>query len=317
LQTNDQTGALSDFETLINRHPQAKEREDAMLQRALLLGNLQRPSEMSAGFERLLAEYPQSSAAAQAHFWIGYHAAESKKHQDALAPLEKARELDPEKYGERATLRLLLCHYYLEDREAAAREAQQLGPDKAPREVRTWLGLSALEAGDYARAVEFLAPLAAAEPDDRDLHMALAEAQVRAGRHEQARGTLATLLPKVHEPKNKARAHLLMADALIGLQQGEQAKESAEEAQRLQPEGRLNAEARIANGRALLAQQRYDDAARAFMAVALLYDEKDLTPEALLLAERAYTEAGNTADAGRAREERERRYPEFQEPSAS
>lgn len=317
LETGDQVAALADFEAVIDRYRDAKEREDAMTQRALLLGNMQRPAEMAAGFERLLAEYPGSKAGAQAHFWIGYAASDAGQHGKAIAPLEKARELDPEKYGERATLRLLLSHYQLQDREATGREAKTLGPEKAPTEVREWLGMSALEAGDYTTAVEFIAPLAARDDATPELRMSLAQAQLGAGQNAAARATLDKLLPKVHEPRAKARAHLLMADVLIALRDGTAAKTQAEEAQRLQPEGRLNAEARMANGRALFAQDKFDDAARAFMAVALLYDEKDLTPQALVLAEQAYRRAENTGDADRAREELQRRYPDFKLPVPS
>jgi len=317
LETGDNVAALADFEAVIDRYRDAKEREDAMTQRALLLGNLQRPSEMAAGFERLLADYPESKAGAQAHFWIGYAASDAGRPREAIASLEKARELDPDKYGERATLRLLLSHYQLQDREATGREAKTLGPEKAPAEVREWLGMSALEAADYATAAEFLAPLAEVEGATPELRISLAQAQLGAGQNEAARTTLDKLMPKVHEPRLKARTHLLMADVLIALRDGAAAKTQAEEAQRLQPEGRLNAEARLANGRALLAQDKFDDAARAFMAVALLYDEKDLTPQALVLAEQAYRRADNTGDADRAREELQRRYPDFKPPVSS
>jgi len=67
----------------------------------------------------------------------------------------------------------------------------------------------------------------------------------------------------------------------------------------------------------LLAQDRFDDAARAFMAVALLYDDKDLSPQALNLAEQAYRRANNVTDAERAREELQRRYPDFKAPASS
>ncbi len=317
LETGEQIAALADFEAVIDRYRDAKEREDAMLQRALLLGNMQRSAEMSAAFERLLAEYPETKAAAQANFWIGYAASDAKKYRESIKPLETARKLDPEKYGERATLRLLLSHYHLEDRKSAAREAKTLGPEKAPSEVREWLGLSALEDDDYTMAVEFLAPLAANKDASPELRTSLAQAQVGAGQMEAACATLEQLLPKVHEPRAKARAHLLLAEALIGMKDGAAAKTQAEEAQRLQPEGRLNAEARLANGRALLAQDKFDDAARAFMAVALLYDEKDLTPQALVLAEQAYRRADNTTDAERAREELQRRYPDYKPPAQS
>lgn len=317
LETGQNEEALADFTEIVERHPDAPGREDALLQRALVLGNLKRFAEMSAAFERLLAEYPESKSAAQAKFWIGYTAFEAKKYRDAIKALEESRRIDPSKYGERAAMRLLLCHYYLEDRESAAREAESLGPDKVPAEVRTWLGMAALAAGDNARAAEFLRPLADAPDASDDLLLSLAQAQLGAGDCASARATAAKLLPRLHEPKIKARAHLLMSRALAGLGKGDEAKAQAEEALKLQPEGRLNAEARLANGRALLAQNRYDDAARAFMAVALLYDEKDLTPEALSRAEQAYRKAGAEADAQRAREELQRRYPEYKADRAA
>lgn len=317
IETGQREEALADFGIIIDRFPTAREREDAMLQRALVLGNLERAAEMTAAFQRLLAEYPESDSAAQANFWIGVAAFDAKNYRDAIEPLDNARRLDAERYGERATLRLLLSHYYLEDLAAASREAGALGADKVPAEVRTWIGLSSLEAGDYEGAVASLGPQAEADETDNDILLALARAQVGAGQAEAARGTLEKLLPRLHEPKTKARAHLLFAEAYLETGDGEAAKDQAEAALKLQPEGRLNAEARMANGRALLAQARYDDAARAFMALALLYDEQDLSPQALALAERAYLQADNAEDAERAREELERRYPDFKPPAAS
>ena len=60
-----------------------------------------------------------------------------------------------------------------------------------------------------------------------------------------------------------------------------------------------------------MAQNLDDAAARAFMALALLYQEEDLTPEALVLAEEAYLRADNPLDATLAREDRQRRYPDY------
>ncbi|MBE2179084.1 MAG: tetratricopeptide repeat protein [Chthoniobacterales bacterium] len=317
LQNGQKEEALADFSMIIDRYRDAKEREDAMLQRALLLGNMERPAEMAAAFQRLLTEYPGSKTAAQAQFWIGYVAFEGKKYKEAIPALEQARKLDPENYGERSTLRLLLSHYYLENREAAGLEASALGTDKVPTEVRNWLGMSALEAGDNAAAIEFLTPLATADDASDDLRMSLARAQLGAAKYDLAKETLQKLLPRVHEPNAKARVHLMMAEALIGLKDGAAAKAQADEAQRLQPQGRINAEARLANGQALLAQGLFDDAARAFMAVALLYDEKDITPQALVMAEQAYMKANNPADAERAREELARRYPDYKPPASS
>ena len=317
LQTGQMEEALNDFGAIIEKQKDAPERESAMLQRALVLGKLNRSAEMSEAFARLLAEYPETKAAGQANFWTGYAAFDAKKYREAVPALEAARKLDAAKYGERASVRLLLAHYYLEDRAAAAKEARALGAEKSPAEVRQWLGLSALEAGDFAEAREFLEPLGTAEEADNELRFSLASAQAGAKDPAAARATLDKLLPRLHEPKEKAKAHLMLAGALIDAGDGEAAKTQAEEALRLQPEGRVNAEARLVNGRALFAQNRYDDAARAFMAIALLYDEKDLTPEALVLAEESYRRAQNIPDAERAREELQRRYPDYKPPAQS
>lgn len=317
MQTGQFDEALTDFSAIIGKKADAPEREAAMLQQALLLGKLARTSEMSEAFRRLLAEYPQTKAAGQAQFWIGHAAFEEKRYADAIPSFEAARKADGAAYGERATLRLLLAHYYLQDRVAAAAEAKLLGVDKCPAEVRKWLGLSALEAGDFASAREFLEQPGSADDADDELRFALARAQAGTKDHAAARATLQKLLSRLVEPKDKAKAHLIMADTLIEAGDGAGAKQHAEEALRLQPEGRLNAEARLANGRALYAQSRYDDAARAFMAIALLYDDKDLTPRALVLAEESYRRAQNIPDAERAREELQKRYPDYKPPAKS
>jgi len=317
MQTGQLEEALADLSAIIEKKKDAPEREAAMLQRALLLGKLSRSGEMSEAFKRLLADYPQTKASAQANFWIGYGAFEAKKYEEAVPALKLARETDKDNYGERASLRLLLAYYYMQDRASSAAEARSLGPEKSPTEVRKWLGLTALDAGDFAEAREFLEPLGSAEDADDEIRFSLARAQAGAKDPAAARATVEKLLSRLHEPKQKAKAHLMLADALVDSGDGAGAKAQAEEALRLQPEGRINAEARLANGRALFVQNRYDDAARAFMAIALLYDEKDLTPQALLLAEEAYRRAQNVPDAERAREELQRRYPDYKPPAKS
>lgn len=317
MQTGQYEEAINDFSAIIEKKKDAPEREAAMLQQALLLGKLARSTEMSQAFKRLLADYPQTKAAAQANFWIGYAAFEGKQYSDAVPALKAARDMDTENYGERASVRLLLSYYYLQDRAAASAEAKTLGAEKSPAEVRKWLGLSALDAGDFAEAKEFLQQLGSADDADDELRFALARAQTGVKDQAAARTTLQKLLPRLVQPKDKAKAHLMMAETFIAEGDGSGAKQHAEEALRLQPEGRANAEARMVNGRALLAQNRYDDAARAFMAIALLYDDNDLTPQALVLAEDCYRRARNTPDAERAREELQRRYPDYKPPARS
>jgi len=111
-EDRDFEGALADFEKLSSDYPKAPERELALQQKALLLGQLKRNDAMAEAFAQLLKDYPASKAAPQAHYWTGWAAFESKDYAKALTELKTARKGDPKQFGERAGLRILLCNYY-------------------------------------------------------------------------------------------------------------------------------------------------------------------------------------------------------------
>ena len=67
-------------------------------------------------------EFPHTSAAAQANYWIGWAAYAAKDYKASIAPLEMARKLDKAQFFERATLRIIAAHYTLEERDALAAE---------------------------------------------------------------------------------------------------------------------------------------------------------------------------------------------------
>ncbi len=56
---------------------------------------------MTATFRQLLKEYPNGTGTAQANYWIGWAAFEAKHYEDAIAPLSKARELNPDEFAEK------------------------------------------------------------------------------------------------------------------------------------------------------------------------------------------------------------------------
>ena len=122
LRSKDLPGALKDLNQLIAKHPKAKEREPAFEQKAIIQGQLNDSAGMAETYKLLLKEFPETAAAADANYWIGWVAFENKNYKDAPGPLGAARDADKEKYLERASLRILLAHYYVEDWEAVARE---------------------------------------------------------------------------------------------------------------------------------------------------------------------------------------------------
>ena len=77
---------------------------------------------MADAFGQLLKEFPKSSVAAQANYYIGKAAFDAKDYKGALAPLEAARQLNKEQYYNLATLRILSAFFYLRDRASLTKE---------------------------------------------------------------------------------------------------------------------------------------------------------------------------------------------------
>lgn len=305
--------AIQDFDLLISKYPGSRERELALLQKALIFGQQQKYGEMSGTFEQLLKEYPKSAAGAQAHFWLGWAAFEQKDYKKALQMLERARSLDPAQYGERATLRIILANYYLEDRAAVVREAAGYKGGNLPAEISLWLATQWVAEGKFEKAEAILLPLTkspAAVPPD--VWINLAEVQIRLGKFKQARGPADKFLEVARDPASRARALIASARVSLGAKEFEEATRQIEEALLLQPEGRLNAEARMASGDVLFEQANFDGAARAYMTVSVLTNDPAVAPRALQQAAGAYRRANNKPEAEKALAELKQRFPDFQ-----
>lgn len=306
------SGALADFELLITEHRDAKERELALQQKALILGQQQDYKGMIATFEQLLKEYPKTTAAGQAHFWIGWAQYENKDYKAAIASLEEARKTDPAQYGERAGLRIILCHYYLQDRAALTKALAANKNIEIPAEVSRWLGRKCFEEGDYAGAVRYLSPVVSSgKTADPDAQIELAEAQIQVGKASDAAPHVAEFLKTAREPYTRARGLLAQARVALAARQFDEATKINEDAMMLQPEGPLNAESRMVSASILAAQGKYEDAAKGYLTIAVLYNDPAITPRALEKAAEAYREAGNSFEAAKAQKELQDRFPSF------
>lgn len=309
-ESKDFEGALADFNLLAQSYPKAPERELALQQKALLLGQLQRNAGMDEAFGELLRDYPGSKAAAQAHYWRGWVAFEAKDYAKALTELAGARTADPKQFGERAGLRILLCHYYLGDAPATAREAAAIKPSLIPPEVGRWLGQKSLESGDRAAAERFLAPLAkeglpgASDPEIQGM---LASSLTGQGKFKEAQAPASACLKLSRDPASRAKALLVLADIQRSLKNFTSAAAQIEEAMLLQPEGPINAEARLLSGDILASRQDFPGAAKAYLTVAYLNDDEGLATRAFGKAAEAYRRAGNTTEEQKAREELRKR----------
>lgn len=316
--TKNYDAALADLNMLLTKYPAAREREAALQQKALILGQKDDPKGMADAFRQLLKEYPKSSVAAQANYYIGKAAFDTKDYKAALTPLDTARQLNKEQYYNLATLRIVSSYFYLKDRAALSKEVEGFvatNPEaRIPAEILEWLGLEYYNEKNYAAAAKFLTLLGKVESLGNvkpDFWFYLADAETKQKNFAQAEAAYEKYLQLATDPAAKAKTLLALGAAKISSHKPDEAQKIAEEIMSLQPEGRVNAEARLLAGDVQLERQNFDEAGRAFMGVALLYDDPAITPRALQKAALAYQKAGKKEEADRVAKQLREKYPDF------
>ena len=90
--------ALQDYQTLATKYSKSNELEFALQQLAVIQLESKDTPAMIAAFLNLLEKFPETSAAAEAHFWIGSGYIQQKKYKQAIPFLDKARQLDKKTY---------------------------------------------------------------------------------------------------------------------------------------------------------------------------------------------------------------------------
>ncbi len=314
-QLKNYPAALADFSEIITNHPQAKEREIALEQKALIQGQQEDPRGMTDTFRLLLKSYPKSEAAGLAHFYIGTAAYDAKDFKPALAEFEAARKSDPKDYGARASLRVALCHYQLQDKVKLATEVEAYRKSKyqpdIPAQVLRWLGEAQLRDKEYAAAEANLL-IAANSPtnDTPETWLKLARCRVQLKKPEAALEDIDKYLELAGEnPPARALGLIERGEAELAAGRFDGAVKSAEEAARLQPEGLGNLRARLLAGDIDAARGNFDAAAKAYMSIAILTDDADVAPRALRKAVETFRKLNRPEDATRALDELKSRFP--------
>jgi len=312
--------ALVDLNTILGKYPGAHEREAALQLKALILGQQENTQSMVETFRQLLKEFPKSSVAAQAQYYIGKAAFEAKDYKTAMTALNAARQLNKEQYYNLASLRLILCQFYLKDQAALTKEVNSFmaqsrnGGMNVPPEVLEWLGIEYYKEKNYEAAEKYLSALG--KIDNRgsikpDFLFYLGDAATKLKNLPESEEAFGKYLQVAKDPAGKAKVLLALGAVKIGVHKPDDAQKIAEEIMTLQPEGRVNAEARLLAGDVQLERGNFDDAGKAFMGVALLYDDPAITPRALDKASSAYQRAGKTTEADRLARELHERYPNY------
>ena len=317
-QDKNYDAALSDWNMILTKYPGAREREEALQHKALILGQQQNPKGMSDTFRQLLKEFPKSPAAAQAQYYIGKAAFEARDYKAALPALNAARQLNKDQYYNPATVRIISCYFGLRDRAALTKEIDGfLAANPAgsiPGEILEWLGMQYYNEKNYAAAEKYLGVLGKIDnpPNVKpDFWFYLGDAAGKLQNFDEAENAFGKYLQIATDPAGKAKVLLALGAVKIAAHKPDDAQKIAEQIMTLQPEGRVNAEARLLSGDVQFERGHFEDAGKAFMGVALLYDDPAITPRALHKAALAYQRAGKTEEADRVARQLREKYPNY------
>ncbi|HWY40710.1 MAG TPA: tetratricopeptide repeat protein [Chthoniobacterales bacterium] len=308
--------ALADWNAILANYPNAREREEALQRKALILGQQENKKGMADAFRQLLKEFPKSAAGPMAHFYIGKAAFELKDYKTALNDLNAARQLDKNRYYTQATILIISCYYFgSHDRNAVTKESDALLAEnpsaRIPAEILEWLGTEYYNQQNYVAAEKYLAVLGRIDnpPVKPDFWFYLGDAAARQQKYDEAENALGKYLEVANDPAGKAKVLLKLGDVKIAAHKPDDAQKIAEQIMVLQPEGQVNAQARLLAGDVQFERGKFEEAGKAFMGVALLYDDPAITPRALKKAATAYQRAGMTAEADKVVKQLRERYP--------
>src|SRR5438445_1351815 len=162
-QDKNYAAAVADLNTILSKYPKTHEREAALQLKALILGQQENTKGMMETFRQLLREFPKSSIAAQAQYYIGKAAFESKDYKTELTAINTARQLNKDQYYNLASLRIMLCQFYLKDRNALTKEVNSFMANSpntnVPPEVLEWLGIGYYNEKNFQAAEKYLSAL--------------------------------------------------------------------------------------------------------------------------------------------------------------
>jgi len=330
----DHQFALGDYLDIAKRFSESPELEFALQQTALIYAHLRKIPEMIASYQNLLAKFPATEGAGEAHYWMGVGNFDLERFEESLVDLSKARELDPE-YEDKATLRIIIAQYQLEDIPQLAIESRRYlerapvpaNDGKAlpkrtaiPPQILEFLGRKLAESGKFEDAEFFLASIADTKNPEKtsaSIWKLVAECRMKLKKHQESIAAWDHFLVQTERPSERAAAYLSRGKSQLCLRDFEAARNSAQESLRSQKEGRTNAEARLLLGDISVESGDLEGAAKEFVVVSQIFMDPEITPKALDKAANAYRSLGNQAKAQEYEEQLAATYPNYQKSASA
>lgn len=327
----DHKFALGDYLEIAKRYPDSPELEFSLQQIALIYAHLREIPEMIQAYKNLLAKFPETDGAGEAHYWIGVGQFDTEEFLAAIESLKKARELDPT-LDDKATFRIAIAHYQLDQVDELAVEAKRYlaakpaepaaggaARSELPPQVLEHLGREMFQAARHEEAEFFLTALtdpANPEKTAASVWRILGQARAKLKKHQDAIAAFDQFLLQTERPSERAAAYLDRGVAQLCLGDHGAARNSAQESLRSQKEGRTNAEARLLLGDISAAGGNLSEAVKDYLVVSQIFMDPEITPKALTKAINAYRTLGDQAKAQELTQELSRSYPGYKAPAS-
>ena len=314
--------AAQDFLTIIEKYPNSEATEYAYQQAANLSADKNDVHGMIRLYEGLLAKYPNSKAAPDAHYALGRGYYQLKEYAKSADHLRKARDADPKNYGRAAGSRLVLACYALRDAVALRTELdlflKEAKPSELPPQVPAWLGVRLYEDGDPSAAAKYLS-MAANDQDPKAtqpiIWKFLAKSRLDAGLFADAVKASDHYLATVEQAASKASGLLDKARAQYGLKDYDAADATAMAGQSSVRQGKTNAWLALLRGDIAAARERWEEAIKFYIVPSETMVDPEITPLALYKLAAALQKSGDREEAKKYRAQLEKQFPAFTPPA--
>lgn len=323
MQTGDATGALEDWEALLNKKPavDTHSRTEAQLQKALVLLELKQNEDSLKTLEDLLEANSEGAPVAAAHYWRGVLLAADEQWEAAEAALRMSLALTPdEAMAALARLRLVGVLQRLNRMDEAADQIEPLlaQPERVAENpaLVEWLIQRRFEQDQFPSILT--AATALAEHSKAAVWRQIGwywvgTAQAQLGEPTAATEAYKKAVALKAQTREGAEARLLLAALELKAKKYKQAAEryaAAADAAGAEDAQDLRVRAYFGLGEVAEAQGQPEKAARHYMSVAVLYDDPEWTPHSLYRAGEMFRQAGLKDQQTAAWRELGERYPE-------
>ena len=334
VKINNISGALADFERVINEYPQSAA-VPMCWQRAAQAVTNKDPKRMIAYYEGLIKcanRGVKPAAIAEAH----YNIARAQYETDAAAAIphfREARTLNPEQYGAAVDLSLVHCYFKLKDAENLRETLVILARNNSssynalPPAVPRWCGWMCFQSKRYLDADKYLSDAVARAPREKYtaadgtqkeraaveplVWKTLARARLELRQYERGLEAAEHYVSMETQPYRKAEGMRDNALLLIGVNRTEEARKLCEEAIALGIDGPIKSSVFITLGDAYYADRQFAEAAKYYGRTANVVSDKDLKPTALYKIARSLRQCERAGEAAQYEDTLHKEFPNW------